>query len=77
MSEESKFKFCVESRRLPDGRGGLFINGELIQTCDTEEESDSLGIAAIRHAVVAGLISQEGQALKDDKPFDLFDMRIR
>lgn len=78
MSEITKgMDVCIESRALPDGKGGLFLNDELIQTFDTEAESDSAGLAAIRHMIVDGLAEQSGQAFKDDKPIDLFDMTIR
>jgi len=68
---------CIESRKLPDGRGGVFIDGELIDTCDTEAESDSVAIAMVRLMVIAGVATQAGQAFKDEKPMDLFDMRVR
>jgi hypothetical protein len=67
----------LESKALPDGRGGLFINGELIETFDTEAESDSAGLAYVRSLVVLGIAEQNGQAYKDDKPIDLFDMSVR
>jgi len=76
MSEKD-MDVCIESRGLPDGRGGLYLNGELIRIFDTEAESDSAGLAAIRHMIVDGVAEQTGQAYKDDKPIDLFDMRVR
>lgn len=77
MSEEIRVPVCIESRAMPDGKGGLFVDGELIQTFESEAESDSAAIAAVRHMVVAGIAEQAGQAFKDDKPIDLFDMRVR
>jgi hypothetical protein len=74
---DEKVIFRIESRLLPDGKGGLFIDGELVQVFDTEAESDSAGLATIRHMVVAGIVEQSGQVYKDDKPIDLFDMRVK
>jgi hypothetical protein len=66
-------KFCFESRLLEDGRGGLFVDGELMQTFPTEAESDAAGLLALRMMVVGGLVKISGQALRDEKPFDLFE----
>jgi hypothetical protein len=68
---------CIESRKLPDGRGGVFLDGELILVCDTEEQSDSAAIYAVRRMVIDGLVKSTGQAYKDDQPMELFDMSIR
>ena len=67
----------LESRRLEDGRGGVFVDGVLILTFPTEAESDSAVILACRRMVVDGIVRQVGQAFKDEKPMDLFDMEIR
>ena len=70
MDEAVEMRF--ESRRLEDGRGGLFIDGELIQTFDTEAESDEAGLTAIRVLASSGAIKIGEGALRDGKPFDLF-----
>lgn len=77
MNNEAKVTACIESRLLPDGRGGVFIDGELIKICETEAESDSVAILAARLMVVAGIGEPDGQAFKDEKPIELFDMRIK
>lgn len=76
MAEEG-IPVSIESRRLEDGRGGIFINGELTQTFDTEAESDSVAIYTCRMMAIGGIAKQVGQAYKDEKPIDLFDMEIR
>lgn len=77
MSElKNGMNVCIESRALPDGKGGLFLNDELIQDFDTEAESDSAAIHAVRMMIVDGIAEQAGQAFKDDKPIELFDMNI-
>jgi hypothetical protein len=63
---------CVESKALEDGRGGLFLNGELLDTFPSEAESDAAGIMLVRMLIVSGMGVQAGQAYKDEKPFDLF-----
>jgi hypothetical protein len=77
MSVPTGIDVCIESRLLPDGKGGIFANGELFMVCDSEAESDSIAILVTRQMVVAGAAIQNGQAFKDDKPMDLFDMSIR
>lgn len=67
----------IESRRLPDGKGGLFIDDELMETFESEASSDSAAILMVRMMVVAGVAEQAGQVYKDEKPIDLFDMRVR
>lgn len=72
-----KINACIESRKLPDGRGGVFMDGELIDTCDTEADSDSLALMWVRVLVSTGVAEQDGQAFKDEQPIDLFDMRVK
>jgi hypothetical protein len=77
QEDKSMWEISCESKLLEDGRGGLFINGELVETFDTEEQSDSAALLIVRRLIVDGHAEQSGQAYKDEKPIDLFDMRIR
>lgn len=77
MKEPMKIDVLIESRALPDGKGGLFLDGVLVRAFDSEAESDTAVIAAVRHMTIDGLIEQNGQAYKDGKPFELFDMSIK
>lgn len=71
MSSEDVIDGRIESKALPDGRGGLFVSGELVAAFATEADSDEAGIALARILINTGIAKQEGQAYRDGKPYDL------
>jgi hypothetical protein len=63
----------IESRALPNGKGGIFINGELVDELPSEAESDAAAKRMVRMMIVAGDAKQAGQAYENDQPIGLWD----
>jgi hypothetical protein len=61
----------IESKRLEDGRGGLFFNGNLLEIFPTELESDEAGIGLARALFSLGIAKQVGQAYRDEQPYEI------
>lgn len=73
MADSVVVTACIESKLLPSGKGGLFLDGVLVAEFPTENDSDEAAKMAVRQMIVAGAAKQAGKAYENGHPIGLWD----